>query len=122
MRYLFAIVGLFALAGCQQKSDPEQAKAESLEPTIANIKSLIGQPQASEVGSCQLIKLGEKACGGPERYLVYSTETVVDEEQLLMLIREYNRLSNQRKQGEFSTCEFIPRPKVELVGGMCRLD
>lgn len=122
MRFLFVIAGLFVLVGCEQKSEPEQAKAVSLEPTVANIQSLIGESKASEVEACQLVKLGEKACGGPERYLVYSTETIEDEELLLNLVQEYNRLSNQRKQNQFSTCEFIPRPQVKLIDGVCKTE
>lgn len=122
MRILLIVSGMLALAGCQQESTSEKPETAALEPTVANIKSLIGEPSASDVKACKLLEIGEKACGGPEQHLVYSTETVSDQEQLLSLVREYNRLSRQRKEGQYSTCEFIPRPRLELVDGVCETE
>ncbi|MDV6327344.1 hypothetical protein Q5L94_04685 [Idiomarina sp. Sol25] len=123
---ILAGTALTLLFGCSNDSAKSHntevtAESEQLEATVPNIRKLIGVTDASNVESCKLLKVGHKSCGGPELYLVYSSENVENEAQLLDLVRRYNSQSKSwSSEGKMSNCQFIPRPEVELVGGQCR--
>ncbi len=119
MNKLIAVTSVLALAACQPTTESATGN-EPLQPTLANIQTLIGKPVAKNINACRLLEVGEKACGGPERYLVYSTESVVSEAQLLKLVREYNQRSSKQTKNQYSTCDVTPRPEVTLVNGVCR--
>lgn len=86
------------------------------------IKTLVGDANASNAGFCRKVGLGHRPCGGPESYLVYSAEGI-DEPKLLALIAQYGSLrkAEHEASGMMSTCEMIPEPSVVWVGGQCKL-
>jgi hypothetical protein len=49
--------------------------APSLDSLRAVVLQLIGEPTATSLAQCRLMPAGEKPCGGPRSYLVYSMET-----------------------------------------------
>ncbi|RUO76983.1 hypothetical protein [Idiomarina seosinensis] len=122
MRFSIITASLVLLVACQQQlKAPKDDEKVPLSPTLGNIQRLIGEPKAFSLSSCYLLEIGRKACGGPERYLVYSAETVSDASELHRLVSAYNRLSQEQASGKYSTCEFIPRPNVALVDNVCRI-
>ena len=99
---------------------------ESVEPAdlvelLQEIRLAAGVARADELSQCKAIAVGEKPCGGPERYLVYSTLTA-DEALLVALVERYNKASARlaREQGLVSDCQFIEAPVLGLEGGFCR--
>jgi|SRR5690554_3470264 len=99
---------------------PVQPAAEGLEEMLAEIRATAGIARAQNPASCKLAEVGVKPCGGPERYIVYSTETA-DEKKLLELIAAYNTASKayNEQQQLVSDCSVQPRPRVILNQGMC---
>lgn len=96
-------------------------KKEELGAVLSNIRNMVGVPYAQSQQACQVIALGQKPCGGPERYMVYSEEVVQDKKQLLQLVQTYNQLSafiNKQEQ-LVSDCQVIPEPAVVLQNGQC---
>jgi hypothetical protein len=84
------------------------------------IQEEIGTPSAKDPAQCKSIAFGAKPCGGPTRYLVYSTDKT-DEARLKQLVNESNELTKKINQEKklISDCMVVSEPKVELVGGMC---
>ena len=86
------------------------------------VEQEIGTPTANEPSQCKLIAFGAKPCGGPARYLVYSTEKT-NESRLKQLVREFNglakKINEERKM--MSDCMFVTEPKVELVDKVCKI-
>ncbi|RUO40469.1 hypothetical protein CWE15_06840 [Aliidiomarina taiwanensis] len=99
---------------------PVQPAAEGLEDMLAEIRATAGIARAQNPASCKLAEVGVKPCGGPERYIVYSTETA-DESKLLELIEHYNAASQayNEKHQLVSDCSIQPRPRVILNQGLC---
>lgn len=94
--------------------------AEGLADLLNNIRATAGVAYAQSLSSCKLAEVGVKACGGPERYIIYSTE-VAHEETLLGLIAQYNQTSaalNSEAQ-LVSDCSVIAKPRVTLNNGIC---
>jgi hypothetical protein len=100
----------------------EHSDLERLQELSGLIKTEIGIPSASAQTHCKVIPFGSKPCGGPVEYLAYSTETT-NEPRLKQLVNDFNRLAEKlnREKKLRSDCEFVGEPKVELVGGICRI-
>ncbi|MCA1767358.1 MAG: hypothetical protein LC639_03925 [Idiomarina sp.] len=114
MKLFLAFITTLLLAGC---SSAQSAPDEPV--TMADIKSLIGTPKAQSLDSCKVLPVGKKSCGGPEGYVVYSSETVTDERMLLDAIHRYNEKAKEEAKTGYSTCEHIPEPEPQLKGGVC---
>lgn len=97
-----------------------QATHENMQQALNNLRILVESPHATKASSCKIIAVGHRPCGGPERYLIYSTEKT-DEAALLEQVEQYNELSKKFNQNEelYSTCEVIPKPNATLINGFC---
>lgn len=93
---------------------------ERLAELRREIEAEIGTPAARRVSQCKVIAFGSKPCGGPWKYLVYSTAET-NESRLKRLVNEYNVLEEEinRKEGIGSDCMFVGEPPVRLEGGIC---
>ncbi len=94
--------------------------SERLKVLRSLIEKEIGTPSANELSQCKLIAFGSKLCGGPSSYLVYSA-VKTDESRLSQLVSEFNELQNRINEERklYSDCAITPKPKVELVNGIC---
>ena len=118
MKRLLVVLTALVLTGCN--SAPSANGTEVDEPvTMADIKALIGTPKAQTLESCKVLPVGKKACGGPEGYVVYSSETITNEQTLLEAIYKYNEKAKEDAKTGISNCRFIPEPKPQLKGGVC---
>lgn len=107
-------IGFLCDSGGSGTSASDLAKLE------AEIMELIGEAAATEAGFCQTIAFGSKPCGGPWRYLVYSTQST-DSTLLRSKVERYNRLQAERNRelGLVSDCALVVRPETDLVDGRC---
>ena len=120
--------GLIVLAllgtGCSFWSNDDVCNEDRYERKLstlrAQIDAEIGDAEASDVASCRTLPLGDKPCGGPWTYLVYSTE-VSDADDLRALAEEYDRIDRARNRAceLVSTCDVTPEPNVAIQGGRC---
>ncbi|MCC5879393.1 MAG: hypothetical protein JJU03_05840 [Idiomarina sp.] len=94
----------------------------SADTLLGMIRQELRPARASSPEQCKVIAVGSKPCGGPERYMMYSTETT-DEDALRALVRGYNamRKRDNERDGMVSDCQVVPKPAVVLQNGMCRL-
>ncbi|MFU8784008.1 hypothetical protein [Aliidiomarina sp.] len=101
-------------------SEREKDVAE-LSALLQEMRTLLGSPTAEHPNECRLVPVGEKACGGPERFLLYSTSAVRDEEKLLELANEHRLLSAKfnEKYNIMSDCQVVTRPALTVRMGMC---
>lgn len=124
-------VSLFvAGAGCTHSdaSGPASAStAEASAPALAQIERLIGPARCTSDEQCRVAGLGSRACGGPESFRAWSTQTTSAAalgKQLQAYASERQRW--REKAGLMSTCEVLPVPaaRCEAAGsqpGRCVL-
>jgi len=95
-------------------------KSNDMEALLREIRITAGVARASHLDQCKLLSVGAKPCGGPERYVLYSTENA-DETTLKALAERYTELAKQRneREGLISDCSVITPPNLSLVGGVC---
>ena len=99
-------------------STPAPGQAGLLE----QIQSEVGKAACDSTEQCQTIAIGAKACGGPERYLAWSSKNN-DGKKIKALA--YAQAEAQRRQqqndGMLSTCSIITDPGASCVAGRCEL-
>ena len=113
-----------ALAGCGLFGGSDECDAAEFERELdalrAEINEEIGEAEASDVAACRTLPLGDKPCGGPRMFLVYSAEAS-DSTRLVELAAEYDRVDAERNRAcdVASDCAIEAPPAVMLDGGRC---
>ena len=86
------------------------------------VESAIGAAACDNPGQCRTLAFGGKACGGPERYLAYSTkQTEVAQLQALAAEVAAQRRADDAQAGRMSTCSVTPDPGATCQAGRCVL-
>ena len=112
------VAALTMFGGCDFGS-PGRDDLAALE---AEILGMIGNAEATDASFCREIAFGSKPCGGPWKYLAYSTATT-DSVKLAEKVDRYNRWEKEinEREGAASDCAFVTAPGVELDAGRCKL-
>ena len=120
LRRAAGLVVLSMLGACQAQTGaaaPAGAGAGNEEAALlARIQAGVGEANCSSDAQCRTLPIGEKACGGPERWMAWST-TSPKADQLPGWATELAALARQRNQrsGMLSNCQYMPDP-----GAVCR--
>lgn len=128
LRIAAATALLLASAAC--RSDAPQTAPQPLAGNAAagSSASLLARIDAARStactadAQCRTIGVGAKACGGPERYLAWSSRDD-DGSRLRALVAEHAaaRRAEDSKAGMMSTCSVVPDPGAACVAGQCVL-
>jgi hypothetical protein len=114
-KYWVTLLTLVAgmMLGCVGKQPRQQA--------TANPATLAKDSPCASGCVCQTIAFGAKACGGPQRYLIYST-AATDTARLAREVARYNEAERKRNrdEGRMSDCMMVLRPQVRCISGQCR--
>lgn len=136
LRLAAASALLLASAAC--RSDAPQAPAQSVAGSakagasagssagasgnlLARIDAARGTACSADA-QCHTIGVGARACGGPERYLAWSSRDD-DGTRLRALVAQHAaaRRAEDAKAGMMSTCSVVPDPGAACVAGQCVL-
>ena len=112
-------ISLAAVLSCSGPTELEQLRERRAE-LKADILALIGDPLCDSVEECRYIAFGDKPCGGPWSYLVYSISQT-DSVQLKSLVDEYWWVDHEYNwwTGGFSLCDLAPIPVLGRRDGRC---
>jgi len=120
----FLFLASLALVSCSGTNEPNLEAAyhqANMRLLDLEIRHLIGDAAAQDSTDCHTIGYGDKPCGGPWGYLVYSSRGI-DEAQLERLVGEYNEANENynRAAGIGSDCDAgPPPPRVGCIDGRC---
>lgn len=113
---IFIMISMFVgiFASCEQLSAEQEITREQLDRQLAEIQSFIEEGNCSSDSQCKFIPYGSKACGGPQGYLIFSSN--VDEEKLKSMVEKYSQAeaSFNKANNIMSDCSIPPEPQ-ELV-------
>ncbi|MFO7718833.1 MAG: hypothetical protein R6W85_00150 [Gillisia sp.] len=121
MKTLFILL-IFAtsFAGCDDiKSDQELTILE-LEKQLQAIYTFIDNGDCSPSSECAFMPYGSKACGGPQGYLLFSSET--DIPALHKMVEKHRKAEEAyNKQNRIiSDCSIpVPPEKLDCKNGKC---
>jgi len=85
------------------------------------IEQEVGDASAKRIDQCHVYPVGEKPCGGPQSFVIYST-MVSNEHKLEELARQYTEAEQKynRVTQAVSTCSHLMQPEVRLENGKCK--
>lgn len=118
----FVIFLLFigSAASCQNTEEAQNVTLQDLELQFEVIQELVNQSSCTENSQCSYIAYGTKACGGPQGYLVFSTD--VGKDKLEAMVAKYSKAEDayNKQNGIMSDCS-IPTPpeNIECKDGKC---
>ena len=103
----------FSIIGCSKETSKNKDE-QQLEQLYTKIKTLAESSICGTTTNYELkfIGIGSKACGGPTRYLAYSSSINVEEFE--HFVKRYTALQSNynKKWGIVSTCDITPLPKA----------
>ena len=84
------------------------------------MQRLTADKNCQETAECKLLPVGNKACGGPEQYLLYSSQQT-DEKLLAITNDRYSKLKKQQQQrlGMYTTCQMVIEPVAQCRQRQC---
>lgn len=102
-------------------SEAQAAERAALDEQYEEINELASDLTCDHNDQCKYVGLGEKPCGGPWSFLVYSTKST-DEEALLELTTELveDETNYNGRWGVRSNCNSPIRYAVECTSGACQ--
>ena len=116
---IFYISLVIILCACEDGSNEERdvARLEQMEKVILE---MISDISCQDLTDCEFIGFGVKPCGGPWRYLIYST-TNVDNILLSEKVKDYNEYNEKlnNRYGWVSDCSFAEPPVLGCIDGEC---
>lgn len=114
-------LALATLPACIEPDEyDEEADIQQLEQLRQEILAYVGTPECGQPGSCRTIPFGDKPCGGPWSYLIYSTVST-DSVALTGMVARYNRFNHtlNLRYGWASDCSVPNLPVLDCVDGVC---
>lgn len=102
--------------------EPAPAAATATATAWRQLQSEIGTAACDNARQCQTILLGNKACGGPERFVAWSSVTS-NATRLGALAAQYAEASRREseREGLSSTCNVVADPGATCQAGRCVL-
>lgn len=121
---LFAIVLLFQSFQCDDDTQQTSQSFDlvSLQSEKQLILNYIATFSCGENATCSALAFGNKACGGPQEFLVFPSS--VDLDYLTEQVNNYNALENAYNltYGIVSDCTVVlPPENIGCVNGVCSI-
>ncbi len=116
---------LLALGGCSTAAQPAASSVPAPSAggeDMAQLRQLVGDAGCSDDGQCRTLAWGHTACGGPERYVAWSTARS-DGAALQKLAQTHaeRQKQAQEKKGMVSNCAYVADPGAQCVANRCVL-
>jgi hypothetical protein len=113
---------LLASSACRSDAPQAPSTAAGSASLLARIEAERGDAACDADDQCHTIGVGHKACGGPERYLAWSSKNG-DGARLRALVAEHAaaRQAEDTKKGMMSTCSVVLDPGATCAAGQCVL-
>ena len=123
-RMIPVVVMIFCVAGLAACKDEDPADEDAdrarLARMEAEIDTLIGEAVCLDPADCRAIAFGDKPCGGPWSYKIYSVAGL-DTLQLADQVAAYNKFNKvlNDRYGWMSDCMVVTPPRIGCVEGRC---
>ncbi|OGB06060.1 MAG: hypothetical protein A3E25_23120 [Burkholderiales bacterium RIFCSPHIGHO2_12_FULL_69_20] len=119
------VAAVLLVSACQAQPLPAKSASASLAgeaALLARIDAEVGGAPCSSSTQCRTLPIGAKACGGPARWMAWST-TTGRADQLQAWSAQLADLQRRRFEatGMMSTCSIVPDPGAVCRTGRCVL-
>ncbi|MEH6397092.1 hypothetical protein [Pseudoalteromonas sp.] len=100
---------LVIVSGCVSTTDSASAGSASLVKSNNALNELVQDTSCTASFQCKVVEVGQRACGGPSRYVVYSTLNT-EQEKAEQLAQQINVLEaeNNKSNGLTDCLPVLP--------------
>jgi hypothetical protein len=114
------LLGFIIFVSCKKESIDAISDNEKLAQMRADIETFAKNKACSNGDNCRVMGIGNKPCGGPSDYIIYSL-TNTDEKQLIAKVNEYTDFQKAYniKNQLVSDCSLLQIPTVDCKNGVC---
>ena len=120
-KFLVFCLLLILFNSCSEKGiDSRQDYEEELRDRFQKIENLIAQGKCENPEDCDSMPLGNKPCGGPSSYVIFSES--IDRDKLGAMVEQYTELEKEynEKFGISSDCSLVGPPEnIGCVNSEC---
>ena len=122
LRAACSSIVLLAASACGSAPAQDAPPAPGNAGLLAQIQAEVGAAACDSTQQCHTLAIGAKACGGPERYLAWSSKDY-DGKTLKALAQAQAEASRKQQQadGMMSTCSIVTDPGATCEAGRCVL-
>ena len=121
-RAIYGWVLCGGLGACAQAPAPELAVEAEPGLTVPAIAPLPGGVACDTHSQCLTLPVGEKPCGGPQRWLAWSSKGISEADLRRLLAGQMGgTVHAPRRPGERSICAVVPDPGAQCLAGRCVL-
>jgi len=116
-----AILGFVIFLACSKETVPTPAdEDQQLAQLGKEIEEFVKNKACSGGDNCRAMAIGNKPCGGPTSFLIYSLSNT-DEKQLSAKVKKYSDLQKALniKYNRVSDCSLVVLPTVDCLKGVC---
>lgn len=117
-----ACAALLPLAGTACGGVPAKESPVDTASAWRQLQAEIGAARCDGPSQCKTLAVGDKACGGPERFVAWSSASS-DAARLAVLAAQYAEASRRdnAREGLMSTCNVVSDPGATCQAGRCVL-
>ena len=115
------IFSMLFFSACTTASEQESSRIEQ-EQVYSKIDELLSDKSCSTSADCGVLPVGNKACGGPSGYKVYSTLIGDDKISQVKALAERTKQFDKKRNdlgGIMSTCVFLSEPALVCENNLC---
>ncbi|MFY8352623.1 hypothetical protein AAEU29_18920 [Pseudoalteromonas sp. SSM20] len=123
VKYTPFFVTCFLLVGCQLGiSNNRASDINTISDAESKLNLLINDKSCNATFQCRVIAYGERACGGPSKFDIYSIKNTKQEEVEFIAneITQFEKAYNKSSQ-HLSTCEHNTSPQTLCINKVCEL-
>ena len=123
VRLATASLLILAASACGSAPPPAAPAVGKTEDLWKKIQAANADTSCDTQSQCQTIGFGSKACGGPERYMAWSSKNS-DGAQLKALIAQHAaaRRADDEREHMMSTCSMVSDPGATCRAGQCTIN
>lgn len=97
------------VSGCMSTTESTTTGSASLDKSNSSLNELVQDTSCTASFQCKVLEVGQRACGGPSRYVVYSTLNT-EQEKVEQLAQQINALEaeNNKRNGLTDCLPVLP--------------
>ncbi len=111
---------LLVLTGCESTFDTSSSGSTSLAKANNALTELVEDTSCTASFQCKVLEVGQRACGGPSRYLVYSSLNTEQESAEQLAQQVTNREILENKENGASDCSPVLPVQALCINKKCQ--
>ena len=120
-KHWYYLVFIFICFSCSEENlETKQDYEERLTLLYQEMESIVAEGSCEKATECDFIPVGDKACGGPSGYIIFSED--INLEKLEEIADEYTNLERtyNQKFGIISDCSLTRPPQnIGCINSAC---